>query len=42
MTTDFGFAMCIRVEVGKKVKNKNFIFIPNHHFWMSEGSLNNE
>jgi hypothetical protein len=29
-------------EVGKKVKNKiiKFIFIPNHHFWMSEGSLN--
>jgi hypothetical protein len=30
-----------RAEVGKKVKNTNkkFIFIPNHHFWMSEGSL---
>jgi hypothetical protein len=26
-----------RAEVGKKVKN--FILIPNHHFWMSEGSL---
>jgi hypothetical protein len=26
-----------KAEVGKKVKNQNFI--PNHHFWMSEGSL---
>jgi hypothetical protein len=30
-------------ENGKKGKKKYyfyFIFIPNHHFWMSEGSLN--
>jgi hypothetical protein len=40
--------ICLQLRLHKLIlngwngysKNKIFIFIPNHHFWMSEGSLN--
>jgi hypothetical protein len=34
--------MKMAIFLRRNKQNKNFIFIPNHHFWMSEGSLNKE